>query len=172
MGRRKGAKNRYGYLESREPGPWFWEELEKKESGCWEWRKTRIPVRGNVTNNYGMVTVPGGKKVLAHRVAWKLAYGEIPEGKQVCHGCDNPPCCNPDHLYLATQSENIRDSSRKGRLHKTAKLTEEQVREIRRRLRESWNKYGLKAQLAREYGITKDHMSAIVSRKSWPGVEG
>ena len=47
----------------------------------------------------------------AHRMAWILANGEIPEGKYVCHHCDNPPCCNPDHLYIGTQVENMRDAS-------------------------------------------------------------
>lgn len=170
MGRRKGVKNRYGYREAREPGAWFWEEMDKKEDGCWEWMRTRIPVRGNGTNNYGMVTLPGRRKELAHRVAWKLAYGEIPEGKQVCHRCDNPPCCNPEHLYLATQSENILDSSRKGRLHKMAKLTEQQVREIKRRLRED-GKIGIGLELAREYGVGRDAISLIKRGKAWIGVE-
>lgn len=56
-----------------------------------------------------------GKKSRAHRVAWRLAFGDIPDGMMVCHRCDNPSCVKPSHLFLGTASDNQRDSADKGR---------------------------------------------------------
>ena len=93
----------------------FWAKV-KKGDGCWEWqgatdaRPTRRP-------GYGLVTV-NGRRAKAHRVAWELANGrEIPPGLLACHRCDNPPCVRPDHLFVGTMSDNIRDSVAKGRFH-------------------------------------------------------
>jgi hypothetical protein len=79
-------------------------------TGCWEW----IGARNN--HEQGQFVVEH-KKVLAYRFSWELHRGKIPEGMYVCHKCDNPPCVNPDHLFLGTQSDNIRDCVSKGRLH-------------------------------------------------------
>lgn len=76
---------------------------------CWEWMAARDP------NGYGRI---GGKRPraeLAHRVAYRLTRGDIPLGLHVCHSCDNPPCCNPNHLFLGTDLDNNRDMRAKGR---------------------------------------------------------
>lgn len=79
-------------------------------NGCIEYTGFRLP-RG-----YGMIGVDqGGRSELTHRVAWALANGPIPDGVQVCHSCDNPPCCNVEHLFLGTAHENMQDMARKGR---------------------------------------------------------
>lgn len=77
-----------------------------------------------------------GRQHAAHRLAFELTYGWILERGVVCHKCDNPPCCNPRHLWLGTVGDNNRDRHEKGRTfrgtaHHSARLTDEQVREIR-----------------------------------------
>lgn len=106
-------------------------------SGCWEWNAYRLP------GGYGR-TRYHNQNILAHRLAWTVFNGTIPKGKQVCHKCDNPCCCNPDHLFLGTPKANWKDSRRKGRdavstgklaaasrFRRIRKLTHEQVAEIR-----------------------------------------
>jgi len=86
----------------------FWEKVRKGD-GCWEWQGLRY------WNNYGRVKWDG-RGQNAHRVAYELTNGTLPNGKiHVCHHCDNPPCCRPDHLFSGTARENQLDSSRKGR---------------------------------------------------------
>lgn len=104
-------------------------------SGCWEW------TGGFTRGGYGrfrMGSVADGTRGQrrAHRVSWELFHGPIPNGYDVCHACDNPPCVNPDHLFLGTRKDNMVDMRRKGRAaanerHPQAKLTDGQVAEIR-----------------------------------------
>jgi hypothetical protein len=79
---------------------------------CWEWTGARDAVNG-----YGKwrPLYVRGAQVYAHRVAYFLAYGEYRIGLKVCHRCDNPPCCRPDHLFVGTQKENLQDMLAKGR---------------------------------------------------------
>lgn len=103
-------------------------------TGCIEWTGSRVP------NGYGQIR-RGEVLVLAHRLAWELKHGPIPEGMKVLHTCDNPPCCNEEHLFLGTDADNSADMVAKGRqarqkgeAHGNSKLTENDVLEIRRRL--------------------------------------
>lgn len=80
-------------------------------SGCWEWS------RGRLKSGYGAAYVDGRQQV-AHRVAYELVRGQIPKGMYVCHRCDNPPCINPDHLWLGSHKENMHDAIKKGRASK------------------------------------------------------
>ena len=118
-----------------------------------------------------------GKTWKAHRRAWVEANGPIPDGLCVLHKCDNPPCINVEHLFLGTQLDNIADRHAKGRTSRNtgnkgetnsqAKLTEQQVRDIR-------NQYAEGDQLrtiARRYGVHDATIKLIVQRKNWAHVE-
>ena len=142
----------------------FWSKVDSSsKDGCWEWQAYRLPT------GYGWFNLDG-KPVQASRVAYMLAVGEIPEGMSVCHRCDNPACCRPDHLFLGTHRENMRDALRKGRLvtptnppgerHPKAKLTEDQVRFIRS------SKIGCTT-LGRMMGISSSNIKLIRRRKTW-----
>jgi hypothetical protein len=154
---------------------------------CWEWQ-------ASTDGRYGDVFWEG-RTQKAHRVSWMLHRGPIPDGLLVLHGCDNPPCVNPNHLFLGTQSVNIRDCTRKGRngAHRhpdrlatgdrngththphrvlrgssnvSAKLTEERVREIR-----SDYARGIRRKyLAVMHGVSKSTIDNITKGRLWKHV--
>jgi hypothetical protein len=86
----------------------FWSHVIRTDT-CWLW------TGGGVGwNGYARVKVEG-KRIFVHRFSWSLANGPIPTGKVICHRCDVPLCVNPEHLFIGTQSDNIRDCVAKGR---------------------------------------------------------
>jgi hypothetical protein len=108
----------------------FWAKV-RVTPGCWEWL-------GATMNGYGVIGVRQPRRtMLAHRVSWELHVGPVPKGLCVLHTCDAPGCTNPAHLFLGTRTDNAYDKVHKGRQSKgvktgTAKLTEPQVRWIRK----------------------------------------
>jgi hypothetical protein len=171
---------REGQKQHRSDADRFWPRLDKSGT-CWEYRG------GHNSFGYGLFPVHDqqGKltSVRAHRMAWELTHGPIPEGVLVCHRCDNPACCNPEHLFLGTHADNNRDMRSKGRSyyhfrehpearqHGTAshyaKLTDDQVREIRR-----LSDQGMKRQdVANIFGISRENVGYIALRKTWKHVE-
>lgn len=91
----------------------FWEKVERTAT-CWFWKAGRNP------DGYGNFRI-NGKTEGAHRVAWKITYGAIPDGRQVLHRCDTPPCVNPNHLFLGDHDINMSDKAVKGRAPGTGK---------------------------------------------------
>jgi hypothetical protein len=79
----------------------FWAKVHKTES-CWFWI-------GGASHSYGTILYQG-KRTKAHRISWMLAFGKPPAELDVLHRCDNPRCVNPDHLFLGTALDNMRDS--------------------------------------------------------------
>lgn len=80
----------------------------KTEDDCWTWNAATTEF------GYGLMNAQG-RQQRAHRISYKIHVGDIPEGLQICHHCDNPPCTNPKHLFMGTQDDNMKDASRKGR---------------------------------------------------------
>lgn len=137
--------------------------------GCWEAVGTRLGT--------GYIQLSsGGRRDLAHRMAWAEANGPIPPGMLVCHRCDNPPCCRPDHLFLGTPADNMADMVAKGRgraqfgrgeEHPSAKLNADLVREIRGRLANGETQQSI----ADAYGVTLTAISAIALGRNWAWVQ-
>ena len=146
----------------------FWKNVDVCEANkCWLWKLC------TVGKGYGYLGHKG-RNLLAHRVAWMLTYGPIPEGMCVCHHCDVKLCCNPEHLFLGTIADNNADMARKGRYfhptgekHPRHKLTEEIVLMIRQR-------YAMgditQQRLADEYGVDDSTVSRIVNCHRWKHV--
>jgi hypothetical protein len=131
---------------------------------CWEW--TALKVR----KGYGVIRY-NGKKLRAHRLSYELHCGPIPAGLFVCHRCDNRGCINPSHLFLGTNTDNMRDMVSKGR-HRLirlpgerngqAKLTEAEARAIlasKGKVRQE--------DLAERYGVSQSRISSIMTGKNW-----
>lgn len=146
----------------------FWSRVDKTGE-CWEWTMCRA------ANGYGHVwDTRCDKQRTAHRVAYELAFGRIPRGKYVCHRCDNPACCRPDHLFAATAKENQADMRAKGRQKNPkgeqaprAILTEVQVRQIKALYvpyRVTYN------QLAKRFGVNPVTVGDVMRGATWKHV--
>lgn len=158
--RTKANKHKKLSLEER-----FIEKIYKNsEHGCHNW------IGAIMKNGYGIINIDG-KNALAHRVAWLLTYGEIPEGLFVLHKCDNTMCVNPKHLFLGTQDDNMKDAANKNRTFRSvgelcgaSKLTWYKVEEIRNKYNHCNTTIRL---LAKEYNISKSEIQLITSNKRW-----
>ena len=131
-----------------------------KDDECWEW------TGGNFNTGYGRFW-DGEREVVAHRIAWEIERGPIPDSLCVLHDCDNPPCVNPAHLWLGTKGDNNRDREAKGRgnqprgeHHSMAKLTEKEVLAIRASTETP-------SALAERYGVDFTNIWLVRTRKTW-----
>lgn len=146
----------------------FWSKVNVgHRTSCWPWARYCKP------EGYGQFTLSKGVFTTSSRVAYALARGPIEELMYICHRCDNPPCCNPAHLFLGTQTDNTNDSVSKGRAnrshgedHRDHKLTAEDVRAIRA----TPIVYGTRALLARQYGVNLHSIDKVLNGTSWKSV--
>lgn len=133
-------------------------------SGCWLWDGLIKRDDKKKSGGYGFIRDNYTRKT-AHRVSWTIFCGEIPEGMSVLHKCDVRCCVNPEHLYLGTHEDNMRDMSARNRapMHR-AKVSKEDVLNIRR----EYSAGGLtQRQIAEKYGLGQSHVSAILREKYW-----
>lgn len=163
MTRVKATETELSYFEKR--------FVPEPNTGCFLWI-------GNLSGTgYGRFQWKG-KERLAHRVAWELHRGPIPDGLCVCHKCDQRHCVNPDHFFLGTNADNTADKCRKGRQSRSrlggapgernshAKLNEEQVITIRARAAAGERL----ADIARDYQVSDGLVSMIATRRVWKHV--
>lgn len=151
----------------------FWSKVAKgRHDECWPWMAARFQ------NGYGAIS-RYRKNLKAHRVAFQMARGPIPEGAVICHTCDNPPCCNPAHLFIGSNRDNTRDCIAKGRYNAfkvaptrgeqryNAKLNESGVRAMRSLYASGSH---TQAELAALFGVSAFVVSQIIRRKKWKHV--
>jgi hypothetical protein len=145
----------------------FWQKVDKLGlDECWAWLGAK--------DKYGYGRIGRGglghrsKTELAHRVSWELHNGTIEDNLFVCHSCDNPNCCNPNHLFLGTQFDNMKDAASKERVkrgtaHHNVKLSPEKVKIIRESSIQN-------IRLSKEFGVDASVISEIKNGKAWTHV--
>lgn len=145
----------------------FWSRVDRRgPDDCWEWTE-KSPKPGE----YGRFLIyADGKSTayLAHRFAYTMAYGYVPDDLLVCHSCDNRRCCNPRHLWVGTDQDNAQDMWSKGRgqrgeNHSYAKLTANQVLEMRSILQAG----ATQSKVADMYGVNRATVGDIYRRSTW-----
>jgi hypothetical protein len=136
-----------------------------RSGDCWLWT-------GSTRNGYGRIIIKN-KLYTVHRLVWELTYGEIPDGLDVLHHCDVRPCLRPDHLWLGTHGDNMRDMARKGRWRggprnrgsrcRFARLREEHIPQIRNLARTGMTQ----REIGEIFGVGQSAISVILSGKTW-----
>ncbi len=141
----------------------LFDRVSVSNRGCWEFTGYRSK------KGYGEIKVDG-RMEKTHRQAWVLTFGAIPLGLHVLHHCDNPPCINPDHLFLGSNRDNVADRVAKGRSGaaqgegvQTAKLTAGAVRTIRRLHGLGWSNRAITAVVP----VNDRSISNVVTGKTW-----
>lgn len=143
----------------------FWIRVDRSnENGCWIWKGDRSK------KGYGQLKI-NGTNARAHRIAYKLEHGIIPDGLLVLHRCNNPSCVRPSHLYAGTPKDNSRDlqatgyqNTNAGSRNGQAKLNEYQVTEIRQRYAAGdVSQY----ELARLYSVSRSCIKDVVNHTWW-----
>ena len=144
----------------------FWSKVRRgSDDECWLWTAAKDTI------GYGNIRIDG-KLVGAHRVAWMLAHGPVPDGVHVLHTCDVRACVNPAHLFLGTHQDNMADRQRKGRSrgggrrgveHWKAALNDDAVRAIRRLRALGWTQ----TRIADRVGVSRSVIAHITQGNGW-----
>ena len=143
----------------------FWSYVDRRgPEECWVWKA------GCFKGGYGQFRL-GKRKVKAHRCAYELSVGPIPIGLRALHHCDNPPCCNPAHLYVGTEKDNARDrverggqARLRGESNPQAKLTAAEIGEVRALAAAGGATY---REIGARYGLHYNSVGRIVRRERW-----
>lgn len=148
---------------------WFYARANDPDK-CWIWSGPKN------STGYGLIYHPQqyhASVLLAHRASWIFTFGGIPDGLGALHHCDNPPCTNPTHLFLGTQADNVADRDSKGRReplkgegHGMAKITDDDVRFIRKSVAMGVKK----VRLEEMFGFSSGYITRIAIGKMWPHV--
>lgn len=142
-------------------------KITLSHNGCWEWN--------GATNSYGYGVVGVGRRsegtAKVHRYVWEHFNGQIPDGLHVLHRCDNPPCCNPDHLFLGNDADNVADKISKGRQPRgsdfsRSNLVDRNIRQMFELQEQGW----LQREISEYYGISRRNVGHILSRTKWAHV--
>jgi len=155
-------------VKRQDPVVLFWKHVEKTTT-CWNW------TGATMWKGYGVFGIaPERRHLRAHRYAWEIAHGTIPRGLFVLHRCDNRRCVRPEHLFLGTHDDNMRDKMQKGgRIdarganNYNAKLTDAHVR----RLREMSRRGVLHKNIATMFGVTRAAVSYAARGDTWSHVK-
>lgn len=160
----------------------IFQRVKVDKNGCWIWQE------GKATDGYGQTRIGADSTRLVHRIMYREAYGDFDRKLLICHRCDVVACCNPEHLFIGTNSDNVRDAAKKGRMAKgknngaytcpekvrrgiengNAKLTEDIVRTIRD---EYSNGNISQLKLGQKYGVSEHTIWTIVHHKTWKHVK-
>lgn len=140
----------------------FWSKVAKGQL-CWSWLGCKV----RKGCPYGRARF-GGQLWLAHRLAWTLTYGPIPEGLFACHHCDNPLCVRPEHLFLGTHEDNMRDMVAKGRsgVDRGRTFVSGTPSSVRDRIRNAFARGESADALAREFGVSRRTVYRIAKEKA------
>ena len=170
----------------KDAAPRFWTKVEKT-AACWLWR-------GAVgTHGYGVIGLGGHATITAHRFSWALHKGKIQDGRWILHRCDNRRCVNPNHLYLGTVRENVRDMMERGapycfklRSHITPEIEQHRLAALPRgrshhrgaaKITEATaaqiiSASGSQRQIGERFGVSQQLVSLIKSGKRWAYLHG
>jgi len=161
-GRKYCSRKCYFAHKTRDLSERFWEKVDVRgPDECWPWKA------GKDKKGYGRFVVRFGKWMLAHRLAYELTVGPIPDGKDVCHSCDSPGCCNKAHHFIGTHIDNNADAFNKARKnghgYGSAKLSPDQVRQIR----ELASQGRSRKEIGVLFGVTDVSIGNIINGKTW-----
>ena len=158
---RSGRSKSCGCRHGLSPKQYLMSKVKFNDNGCWEWFGAADSKGYGSCSSYGYTTS-------THRLSYMLHFGEIHGDLHVCHRCDNPKCCNPDHLFLGTVKDNMQDRVDKDRVlkgsdHPNSKLTESLVTQAR----QEYDNGSSVLELANNYNITSGAMRQFLKQITW-----